>query len=56
MKKMTTLLITFVLLFGTVGAASAALPEYGEEWQNAPAIRRPCHLLTFHRRIGRTST
>ncbi|ALS24620.1 S-layer homology domain-containing protein [Paenibacillus naphthalenovorans] len=37
MKKMTTLLITFVLLFGTVGAASAALPEYGEEWQNAPA-------------------
>lgn len=36
MKKMTALLMTFVLLFGIVGTASAALPEYGEEWQNAP--------------------
>lgn len=37
MRKIITLLITFLLLFGTVGTASAALPEYGEEWQNAPA-------------------
>ncbi|MGG4036507.1 S-layer homology domain-containing protein [Paenibacillus cisolokensis] len=37
MRKITTLFITFLLLFGAVGTASAALPEYGEEWQNAPA-------------------
>ncbi|SHE14694.1 Endo-1,4-beta-xylanase A precursor [Chlamydia abortus] len=36
MKRMTTLLIAFMLLFSIVGTASAALPEYGEEWQNAP--------------------
>ncbi|MEK3884953.1 S-layer homology domain-containing protein [Paenibacillus sp. PL2-23] len=35
MKRMTTLLVAFILMFGIVGTSSAALPGYGEEWQNA---------------------
>ena len=36
MKRMTSLIITALLMFSMLGTASAALPEYGEEWQNAP--------------------
>lgn len=36
MKRMTSLIITALLMFSMLGTASAALPEYGEEWQNTP--------------------
>lgn len=36
MKRMTSLIVTALLIFSMLGTASAALPEYGEEWQNAP--------------------
>lgn len=35
-KKITSLIITALLMFSMFGTASAALPEYGEELQNAP--------------------
>lgn len=35
-KRISSLIITAVLMFSMIGTASAALPEYGEEWQNAP--------------------
>ncbi|MBN2983001.1 S-layer homology domain-containing protein [Cohnella algarum] len=36
-KKITSLFITAILLFSMFGTASAALPGYGEELQNAPS-------------------
>ncbi|WP_372813328.1 S-layer homology domain-containing protein [Paenibacillus sp.] len=36
-KKITSLLVTAILVFSLFGTASAALPGYGEELQNAPS-------------------
>ncbi|GIP35976.1 S-layer homology domain-containing protein [Paenibacillus sp. J2TS4] len=36
-RKLVTLLITALLMFNLIGTASAALPEYGEEWKDTPS-------------------
>lgn len=36
MKRLVSILTAVVLIFSTFETASAALPDYGEEWQGAP--------------------